>query len=203
VRYLAADGSVVESANELRLPVGEPVEFRLQSPDVIHSFWIPAIGGKMDMIPGRITRLTLTPTTSGVFRGVCAEYCGTSHALMGFPVVVLEKLEFARWLMRQAEPAPVPAEPRTARGQDLFLANGCGACHTVRGTPADGVLGPDLTHVGGRLSLGAGMLPNETDDFVRWLARTAELKPGVHMPAFGMLPADELDALAVYLDGLT
>jgi cytochrome c oxidase subunit II len=202
VRYLRPDGGAVELANEIRLPVGEPVEFTLQSPDVIHSFWIPSLGGKMDMIPGRVTRLTLVPIRTGVFRGACAEYCGTSHALMAFAVAVLEREDFARWLAHQAEPAQEPAEPRAVHGQELFLANGCGACHTIRGTAADGVVGPDLTHVGSRLSLGADILPNEPDAFLRWIARTEEVKPGVHMPAFGMLPAEDLQALAVYLDGL-
>lgn len=204
VRYLSSDGGeAVVLANEVRLPVGEPVEFLLESPDVIHSFWIPSLGGKVDMIPGRQNRLTLEPTRTGVFRGVCAEYCGASHALMGFSVVILETEEFARWLAHQAQPAQAPTGPLAARGRELFLANGCGACHMVRGTPADGVVGPDLTHVGSRLSLGAGILPNEPDNFLHWLARTETVKPGVHMPAFGMLPQEDLRALAAYLDGLT
>lgn len=202
VRYLPPGGDPVDLANEIRLPVGERVEFSLESPDVIHSFWIPALGGKIDMIPGRVNRLTLQPSRTGVFRGACAEYCGASHALMSFSVVVLEQEDFARWLAHQAQPAPEPTAALAAHGQDLFLANGCGACHAIRGTPADGVVGPDLTHVGGRLSLGAGILPNEPDAFVRWIARTEMVKPGVHMPAFGMLPAEDLEALAVYLEGL-
>jgi cytochrome c oxidase subunit II len=202
VRYLPPGGEAVELANEIRLPVGERVEFSLQSPDVIHSFWIPALGGKIDMIPGRVNRLTLEPTRTGVFRGVCAEYCGTSHALMNFSVVVLEKEEFARWLAHQAEPAQEPTPTLAAHGQMLFLANGCSACHTIRGTPADGVVGPDLTHVGGRLSLGAGILPNDPEAFLRWIAHTEDVKPGVHMPAFGVLPAEDLQALAAYLEGL-
>jgi cytochrome c oxidase subunit 2 len=204
VRYLSSegDGGSVELANEIRLPVGEHVEFHLESPDVIHSFWIPALGGKLDMIPGRKTRLTLEPTRTGVFRGACAEYCGTSHALMNFDVVVMEKEHFAQWLQHQATPAAPPTEPLAARGQELFLANGCGACHTVRGTAADGVVGPDLTHVGSRRSLGAGILPNEPDGFLRWLAHTQGVKPEAPMPAFGMLPPEDLQALAAYLDGL-
>jgi cytochrome c oxidase subunit 2 len=204
VRYLTASSNdvAVELANEIRLPVGEHVEFHLESPDVIHSFWIPSIGGKIDMIPGRRNRLTLEPTRTGVFRGACAEYCGTSHALMSFYVVVLEKEDFAAWLRHQQEPAQPPVQPLAARGQDVFLANGCGACHTVRGTPADGVVGPDLTHVGSRLSLGAGILANESDAFLRWVAHTEDVKPGVHMPAFGMLPPEDLQALVAYLDGL-
>ena len=207
VRYLPGAGrgegrGEVVLANEIRLPVGEPVQLLLDSPDVIHSFWVPSLGGKMDMIPGRTTRLTLEPTRTGVFRGACAEYCGDSHALMSFYAVVLEREAFDRWLAHQATPARPPAGALATRGRELFLSNGCGACHTVRGTPADGVVGPDLTHVGSRASLGAGILPNQPDAFRRWIARTETLKPGVHMPAFGMLPPEELDALAAYLEGL-
>lgn len=202
VRYHPANGPAVDVANEIRLPVNEPVEFHLASPDVIHSFWIPSLGGKMDMIPGRVNRLSLHPTKTGTFRGVCAEYCGTAHALMAFRVVVLTKEDFARWLDGQSQPAPAPIDPLGMRGQELFLANGCGACHAVRGSPADGEVGPDLTHVGSRLSLGAGILSNEPDKFMRWISRTGDEKPGVHMPAFRMLPAADLQALAAYLDGL-
>jgi cytochrome c oxidase subunit II len=202
VRYLPAGRPEAVLANEIRLPVGEPVELLLESPDVIHSFWIPSLGGKIDMIPGRVTRLTLAPTRTGVFRGACAEYCGASHALMAFNAVVMEKDAFDRWLALQAQPARPAADPLAARGRDLFLTHGCGACHTVRGTPADGVVGPDLTHVGGRTSLGAGILANEPEAFRRWLAATEAVKPEVHMPAFGMLPPDELRALSAFLDGL-
>jgi cytochrome c oxidase subunit II len=203
VRQPLPDGRGIDTANEIHLAVGSPVEFRLESPDVIHSFWIPALGGKIDMIPGRHTRLTLAPTRAGVFEGVCAEYCGASHAWMSFVVVVHEdEAALARWLAEQAEPARTPEDPVAARGQQLFLANGCGACHTVRGSAADGVVGPDLTHVGSRRSLAAGMLANDTNDFRAWITRPSELKPGVHMPAFGMLPDDDLRALAAYLEGL-
>jgi cytochrome c oxidase subunit 2 len=204
VRYFTpgGNGATVDLANEVRLPVGERVEFHLQSPDVIHSFWVPSLGGKIDMIPGRTNRLVLEPTRTGTFRGACAEYCGTSHALMSLYVVVLEPADFAAWLARQQEPARPPVLPLAARGQELFLANGCGACHTVRGTPADGVVGPDLTHVGSRLSLGAGILPNDPEAFRRWIAHTEGVKPEVLMPAFGMLPPEDLQALAAYLDGL-
>lgn len=202
VRYKAAGGEAIELANEIRLPVGEPAQFRLDSPDVIHSFWIPPLAGKMDMIPGRLTHLALTPTKTGFFRGVCAEYCGASHALMAFPVVVMEKAEFTAWLAHQARPAEAPAEPLAARGRELFFANGCNACHTVRGTQANAVIGPDLTHVGSRLSLAAGTLPNESDAFHRWVALTKEVKPEVLMPRFHMLPPEELRALAAYLESL-
>lgn len=202
VHYPGPDGEPVPLANEIHLPVGEPVDLLLASPDVIHAFWVPSLGGKMDMIPGRQTRLTLEPTRTGVFRGVCAEYCGTAHAQMKFYVVVEERAAFERWLAHQAAPAQPPATPLAERGQTLFLASGCGACHAVRGTPAAGAVGPDLTHVGGRLSLGAGILPSQPDDFLRWIAHTEAVKPGVHMPAFGMLPEEDLHALAAYLSGL-
>lgn len=202
VRYQPDGRSAVDLANEIRLPVGEEVEFLLDSKDVIHSFWIPALGGKVDMVPGRETRLRLLPTRKGTFRGTCAEYCGASHALMSFAVIVQEKPEFERWLEAQRAPARPPSEALERQGRDVLLANGCGACHTLRGTAADGVVGPDLTHVGGRASLAAGILPNHSAAFSRWIAATDELKPGVHMPAFGMLAAPESRALGAYLESL-
>lgn len=202
VRYQPDGRAPVDLANEIRLPVGEEVEFLLDSKDVIHSFWIPALGGKVDMIPGRQTRLRLLPTRTGTFRGTCAEYCGASHALMSFAVVVQEKAEFERWLEAQAAPARPPSDALAHTGRDVLFANGCGACHALRGTAADGVVGPDLTHVGGRASLAAGILPNHAAGFSRWIAATDVLKPGVHMPAFGMLAAAESSALAAYLESL-
>jgi cytochrome c oxidase subunit 2 len=202
VRYLLPDGAAIDLANEIRLPVGQRIELRLESPDVIHAFWVPSLAGKIDMIPGRINRLALEPTRTGTFRGACAEYCGASHAFMSFDVVVLEQTEFASWLRAQQQPALPASEPVALRGQTAFGANGCSACHTIRGTPADGVVGPDLTHVGSRLSLAAGTLPNERDEFLRWITRSPDVKPDSHMPVFGMLPPDDLTALAAYLDGL-
>lgn len=202
VRYHPPEGGPVDLANEIRLPVSEPVEFELSSPDVIHSFWIPSLGGKIDMIPGRRTRLVLEPTRTGMFRGVCAEYCGTSHALMAFDVVVLPKGEFARWLDAQRRPATTVGAGLAADGQTHFFRNGCAACHTIAGTDAKGVVGPNLTHVGSRLSLGAGIVRNDVDGFVRWLEKTDHVKPGVQMPHFGMLPREELQALAAYLESL-
>ena len=202
VRYLPAGQEPITVANEIRLPVGEPVEFHLESPDVIHSFWIPPLGGKMDMIPGRKTRLVLTPSRTGVFRGVCAEYCGASHALMAFSAVVQEKQEFAAWLAHQSRPAETPRDDFAAQGAQLFMAHGCNACHTVRGTPAAGVIGPDLTHVGGRLTVAAGTLPNDPNALSRWITQTHEVKPGVLMPSFHMLPPEDVRALTAYLEGL-
>jgi cytochrome c oxidase subunit 2 len=202
VRYQPTNGDPVDLANEIRLPVGEPVLFEFESPDVIHSFWIPSLGGKVDMIPGRRTRLTLHPTRTGVFRGVCAEYCGASHALMAFDVVVVEPAEFIQWLEAQRAPATASNSSQAAIGRERFFANGCNACHTVRGTEARGFVGPDLTHVGSRRTLGAGIIPNDVGGFRRWLEQTDRVKPGVHMPHFRMLPSEEREALATYLESL-
>ncbi|MEG3184123.1 cytochrome c oxidase subunit II [Novilysobacter erysipheiresistens] len=208
VRYLPAGAepitlaNEVTLANEIRLPVGERVEFILDSPDVIHSFWIPSLAGKVDMIPGRTTTLVLEPTRTGTFGGVCAEYCGTSHALMRVVVVVMEREAFDAWLQRQAAPANPPESAIARAGQRAFLGNGCGACHAIRGTPAAGVVGPDLTHVGSRASLAAGILPNDVAAFRRWIGHTHAVKPEALMPPFGMLPDAEIEAIALYLDGL-
>lgn len=189
----------VISANEIRLPVNQRIEFELTSADVIHSFWIPSIGGKIDMIPGRTNRLVLEPTKTGVFRGACAEYCGTAHALMAFSVVVMEPEAFSAWLVEQAAPAQAPVSDLAQRGQRLFLNNGCGACHRVAGTAANGSIGPDLTHVGSRLSLGAGILPTDLDGMARWISHTNLVKPDVKMPAYPMLDAEQLKAIGSYL----
>jgi len=201
VQYVTSAG-VVETANELRLPVGQRIELQLSSPDVIHSFWVPSIAGKMDMIPGRVTRLALEPTRTGVFRGACAEYCGASHAWMAFVVVVTEPGAFAAWLGAQGRPAQPATDTVAARGEAAFLAHGCSACHTIRGSPAGGQIGPDLTHVGSRLYLAAGTLPNDPEAFATWIGQTERIKPGAHMPAFRTLSGNDLAALAAYLDNL-
>jgi cytochrome c oxidase subunit 2 len=202
VQYLRPGREPVALANEVRLPVGQRVQFRLESDNVIHAFWIPSLAGKIDMIPGRVTWLALEPTRTGVFRGACAEYCGTSHALMAFYTEVMQAAAFEQWLDAQAAPAVPPAEALASRGQALFFANGCSACHAIRGTAAAGGIGPDLTHVGGRLSIGAGTLAAVPGAFERWIATTDRIKPGVHMPQYGMLPPDDRRALAAYLEQL-
>ena len=186
----------VELANELRLPRGRPTEVILSSADVIHSFWVPALAGKVDMIPGRTTRLTLEPLEAGTFRGVCAEYCGASHARMALVVAVMEPAEFETWLVAQASPAMPSADARA------FTTAGCGACHSVRGTAAGGTIGPDLTHVGSRLSLAAGVLANSPADAERWIASPQHIKPGALMPPFGMLPANDVQQIVTYLQAL-
>jgi cytochrome c oxidase subunit II len=201
VEYVAPSGRI-ETANEIRLPVGQRAELQLTSPDVIHSFWLPSIAGKMDMIPGRVTRLALEPTQTGVFRGTCAEYCGASHARMAFELVVMTSGEFATWLEVQSRPAQSPSDPQLARGEAAFVAHGCTACHTVRGLVAAGRVGPDLTHVGSRRRIAAGILPNGPGAFAGWILQPERVKPGVHMPAFRTLPPQDVTALAAYLESL-
>lgn len=199
VSYRLADGRKLETANEIHLPAGEPVEFKLTSEDVIHSFWIPPLGGKMDMIPGRENRLKLVPTRDGVYRGVCAEFCGTAHTQMAFDVIVQPRSDFDAWLTELASTAEVVGN---TSGENVFFRYGCSACHAIRGTPADGVVGPDLTHFGRRRSIGAGILRNTPENLTRWIKNTHAVKPGVEMPAFGTMADDELDALVFYLESL-
>ncbi len=200
VTYVRPDGSEVESANELRLPVGAEVLLELSSADVLHSFWIPAWAGKVDMIPGHTNFLRLKLARTGTVRGQCAEYCGGAHALMGLYGVAMEADAFAQWLAHEAGPA-VP-DARSSPGRATFIGSGCGACHRVRGDDAPGRTGPDLTHLGGRLSVGAGLLSNDTAGLELWLARHPVLKPENHMPAFAFLSAAEREALARYLESL-
>jgi cytochrome c oxidase subunit II len=202
VTYSTPGGRRIESANELRLPVGRPVAVELTSADVIHSFWAPTLAGKLDMIPGRVNTLTLTATEPGVSRGQCAEYCGGAHALMAFYVVAMPPEDFSAWLAREAaEPAPPEAGQERA-GQALFMTRGCAGCHTIRGTGARGTIGPDLTHVGGRRSLGAGILPNDSRAFARWIRDNQHIKPENLMPPFEIFTEAELAQLAAYLESL-
>jgi cytochrome c oxidase subunit 2 len=198
VRYRRAGGEDVVSANEVRVPVGERVEFVLASPDVIHSFWIPPLGGKMDMIPGRTNRLSLQADSPGTFRGQCAEYCGVAHALMAFTVRAMPAAEFQEWLAH----ARRPAEGARRAGLAIFEANGCGACHAIRGTAARGRVGPDLSHLGSRGSIGAGILPMSAAGIARFVTEPEAVKPGVAMPGYPMLAPEELASLATYLEGL-
>jgi cytochrome c oxidase subunit 2 len=192
------------SANEIRVPVGRPVELLLTSDNVIHSFWVPALGGKLDMIPGRENRLVVEASRPGIYRGQCAEYCGGAHALMAFDVVALDADEFDAWQAVQAAPAPAPApsDAVLAHGRDVFLSAGCGACHGIRGIDAAGVLGPDLTHLGSRLTLAAGTLPNNRGTLAAWITQAQALKPGTLMPSFDILEPEELNALVLYLESL-
>ena len=201
VRYETEGGAVVVAANEVRLPAGERSEIVLTADDVIHSFWIPALGGKTDMIPGRTNRMSLHPTDPGTYRGQCTEFCGEAHAQMAFESVVMEAQAFDGWIAAQAAPAAAPADAVARRGAAVFRAEGCGACHAIRGTEARGRVGPDLTHVGGRVSVG-GLLPNDEAGFRRWIRETGRVKPGVRMPSYPHIPEDDLAALAAFMEGL-
>ena len=189
----------VVSANEVRLPVGRRSEIELLAGEVIHSFWVPGLGGKTDMFPGRLTRMSLEPTEAGVFRGQCAEFCGLSHALMALQAVTMPEAEFEAWLSREAEGIGAAAGEE---GFAVFMAQGCGACHTLRGTEAQGAVGPDLTHLGGRESLAAGILPMTVDALVDWIAHPEAFKPGVEMPGYDHMEEAELRTLAAWLEGL-
>ncbi len=203
VRY-PAEGVQAEfsTANELVIPIGRPITVSVTAADVIHSFWIPNFGGKIDMIPGRINRFNFTADRPGIYRGVCAEFCGAQHARMAFDVMALEPAEFDAWRRTQAQPAPEPAIPFLARGRELFRSGGCGSCHVVRGTEANGQLGPDLTHVGSRRTIGAGQFPNNVGTLAGWIANVQQIKPGAKMPSYGSLTGEDLRAMAGYLESL-
>ena len=188
----------VESANEIYLPVGQRSEILLGSPDVIHSFWVPSLAGKMDMIPGRVNRLVIEPVREGVYNGVCAEFCGDAHAQMGFRVIAVSPEAYQAHVEAQSQPAVVTSGP----GLDAFIKNGCDACHTVRGTPAEGAVGPDLTHLASRRTLGAGLLAMSEENIATFVRATDHVKPGVEMPAFGVLPDEEITAIAAWLGAL-
>jgi cytochrome c oxidase subunit 2 len=199
VAYLDDHGrEVLQDANEIHIPVGQDVVFELDSVDVVHSFWIPRLGGKADMIPGRRNLLRLRADAPGVYGGQCAEYCGGPHALMGLVVVAHAPAEFNAWRERQAAPATMPQ----GAGAQVFAASGCGACHTIRGTAANGLAGPDLTHVGSRRTLGAGILPNTQGALAGWIADSQAIKPGNRMPAYPVLTGEELGEVSAYLASL-
>jgi cytochrome c oxidase subunit II len=198
VRYASEDPSqVFETANEIHVPVGEPVRFRLTSEDVIHSFWVPALGGKTDLIPGQTNATWLEADTPGVYRGQCAEYCGLQHAHMALRVFAEPPGEFEAWRQEQLEPADAPAAPKAEAGQTAFVRH-CAACHTVRGTIAGGETGPDLTHLMDRTTIASAMLPNTVGHLSGWIANPQELKPGTTMPNPG-LSGPELEAIRSYL----
>lgn len=191
----------LSTANELHIPVGQPVLFKLKSQDVIHSFWVPALHGKRDLIPGDQATTWFQADTPGVWRAQCAEFCGHQHAKMAFVVVAEPREQFMRWYEEQLRPAAVPADSMRRRGEEVFLASTCIMCHTIRGTPAGGRAGPELTHVGSRRTLAAGTLPNESSHLLDWIIDPQRIKPGVRMPP-SQLAAADLRALVAYLEGL-
>jgi cytochrome c oxidase subunit II len=189
----------VAVANEAHVPVGRPVVFNLEGPDVIHSFWIPPLGGKRDVVPGRLNRLSLIPDTPGEYPGQCAEFCGASHALMGMRVIVDTPDRFEQWLAAQRAPAAEPSGD-AAEGKTVFTTHACVGCHTIRGV-SSGALAPDLTHFGSRAWMAGGMLPVDVATVAAWVKDPARFKPAVKMPALGLTDA-EARAVATYLVGL-
>ncbi len=189
------------TANEIHVPVGRPVVIELRSTDVIHSFWVPNLGVKRDMIPGEETSIWFQADSAGVYRGLCAEFCGHQHAKMAFEVVAEPPERFAAWLAGQRDTASMPTDPVGARGQEVFLASTCVMCHAIGGTPAGSRTGPNLTHLASRRTIGAGSLPNTRGHLAGWIADPQGIKPGVRMPPNALDP-DDLQALLAYLEGL-
>jgi len=189
------------TANELHVPVGRPVIVTLTGADVIHSLWVPSLAGKKDLIPGRTSKLQFRADHPGVYRGQCAEFCGFQHAYMGFQVFADAPADYAAWEARQRQEAAAPAGAALQRGEQVFLGSTCIMCHTVNGTTAQANFGPDLTHVGGRTTLAAGMLRNTPQDLKRWIRDPQKIKPGTSMPA-STLPDADLDALVAWLGSL-
>ena len=202
LRYVTGEPSrTVVTANELHVPVGEPVRLELTSADVIHSYWVPALNGKMDLNPGTRNVTWIEADTAGVYRGQCTEYCGTQHTNMATIVVADPPARFAEWLAAQAAPAAAPATDEARAGLAVVEGGPCAACHTVRGTGALGRMGPDLTHLASRATIAAGTLPNGPGYLAGWVANAQALKPGALMPTMTLSPRD-LRAVLAYLQTL-
>jgi cytochrome c oxidase subunit II len=189
------------TANEIRVPVGRPITVELESADVIHSFWVPSLTGKMDLITGQQNSIQFTARTPGVYRGQCAEFCGLQHAHMAFTVRALPSEEFSKWRDHQNQPAATPNDPLGAQGEQLFRSKGCGLCHSIRGTLAGGQFGPDLTHIASRDTIAAGTLPQTPGTLAAWISDPQHIKPGNLMPKMA-LRSDELIAILHYLETL-
>lgn len=202
IRYLdKGNRAVAVTANEIHIPVGRPVKFLLRSRDVIHSFWVPNLAGKVDLIPGQTNTAWLTADRAGAFRGQCAEFCGVQHTNMAFWVVAEPPEIFSNWLARESGPAIEPLDPVVARGQQVFLSSACTMCHAIRGTAARGQVAPDLTHLASRRTLAAGILPNNRGNLAGWILDPQHIKPGNRMPPINF-DADSLHPLLSYLESL-
>jgi cytochrome c oxidase subunit 2 len=202
VRYEATQpDQTVLTANEIHVPVGLPVVIKTSSDDVIHSFWAPNLHGKRDLIPGYQNALWFQADNAGVFRGQCAEFCGHQHAHMAFFIVAEPVDKFKTWLAQQVSTPPPPADPEAQRGQVVFLSHPCVMCHTIRGSGAGAKLGPDLTHIAGRMTIAAGTLPNNRGNLAGWIVDSQSIKPGNKMPP-NPLKSDDLNALLTYLETL-
>lgn len=191
----------ITTANELHLPVGRTVKLELQSNDVIHSFWLPNLHGKKDLIPNYPTTFFFRPDETGTFHGQCAEFCGYQHAKMRFIVVVETQEEFDRWAAAQRQTPPPPSDPVAQRGQQIFLTSTCIQCHTVQGTTANATVGPNLTHVSSRQYIAAGSLRNTREHLRTWVTDPQSIKPGIRMP-MNLYSEEDLDAVVSYLESL-
>jgi cytochrome c oxidase subunit II len=202
IEYQDAESSRnLRTANELHLPLGARAYVTLESHDVIHSFWVPNLHGKQDMIPGRKNDIALQPTQVGVYRGICGEFCGLQHSKMHLDVVVESQDDYAAWYERQLQAPPPPSDPLAQLGQAVFMSSACNMCHAISGTQAMASVGPDLSHIATRRSLAAGALPNNSENLRSWLANPQAIKPGNRMPIVS-LTADQFDALTAYLGTL-
>ncbi len=199
VRY---PGTGITTANELHLPAGQPIDLALHSDNVIHSFWVPELAGKEDVIPGQTNHLRFTADHPGSYLGVCAEFCGLQHGHMGFEVIVQTPGDFGRWMAQRSVPPREPASEEAATGQVVFQRMACAGCHTIAGTSATGTVGPDLTDVGARRRLGAGVVENTPATMRAWIHDASSIKPGVVMPSFRSLSDRDLSALTAYLESL-
>jgi cytochrome c oxidase subunit 2 len=192
---------IVTTANEIHIPVGQPVLFKLTSQDVIHSFWIPNLHGKTDLIPGHVATTWIRADRVGTYRGQCAEFCGYQHAHMAFNVVVESPEQFKAWYDAQLRPAATPSNAERAQGQQVFLTSPCIMCHKIQGTDAGGAVGPDLTHIASRQTIAAGTLENTREHLAGWVLDSQKIKPGNRMPQ-NNLEAQDLQALLDYLQSL-
>jgi cytochrome c oxidase subunit 2 len=192
----------ISTATELHIPTGRPITIQLQSQDVIHSFWIPKLHGKVDMIPGQQNYIRIQADKPGLYQGECAEFCGAEHAMMRLLVVAQTPENYQRWLEAQRAPAHEPTDPDAVHGKGVFLTAACPLCHTVRGTGALGNVGPDLTHIGSRETIAGGAYANNKANLEAWITHAQSLKPGVQMPNLTAFKGKDLRSLADYLESL-
>lgn len=200
VHYLGdPSGPKFTTANEIHIPVNQPVTLELETADVIHSFWIPALHGKVDMIPGHPNFIRIEANHAGAYQGQCSSYCGKEHALMRLLVIADPPAQYQAWLKVQSQPGSDPAAPQAIQGKQLFTSGPCGACHTVRGTEASGTIGPDLTHIGGRQYLASNVYPNNDAYLAAWIIHAQSLKPGALMPDLPVFNGQQLLEVVAYL----
>jgi cytochrome c oxidase subunit 2 len=192
----------IVDANELHIPSGEPIDIALRTRDVIHSFWIPRLLGKVDLVPGFENRIRIQADQTGLYRGECGEYCGPQHAHMILLVDVQSPAAFDAWLAQARQPAAAPADAFAAHGQQVFMSSACVLCHTIRGTNAQGLVGPDLTHFARRRGIAANAYPNSTAYLEGWVTHAQTMKPNAQMPDITAFTGEDLRALVAYLEGL-